>query len=106
MNQNIILRRMRRSPFFVVGFVLALSILLICFVSPLFVAYDAEKSSISERLLSPVGFVDGWSGHILGTDQLGRDVLTRLLTGGGSFSAGAGGIGAGNCGRVYRRCGG
>ena len=54
MNQNIILRRMRRSPFFVVGFVLALSILLICFVSPLFVAYDAEKSSISERLLSPV----------------------------------------------------
>lgn len=82
MNQNIILRRMRRSPFFVVGFVLALSILLICFVSPLFVAYDAERSSISERLLSPVGFVDGWSGHILGTDQLGRDVLTRLLTGG------------------------
>ena len=26
--------------------------------------------------------MDGWSGHILGTDQLGRDVLTRLLTGG------------------------
>ena len=74
MNHNIILRRMRRSPFFVVGFVLALSILLICFVSPLFVAYDAEKSSISERLLSPVGFVDGWSGHILGTDQLGREL--------------------------------
>ncbi len=65
-----------------VGIILALSVLIICFLSPLYVTYDAEKSSISERMIAPVGFADGLSGHILGTDQLGRDVLTRLLTGG------------------------
>ena len=82
MNKQILLRRMGRSPFFVVGLSLALGVLLICFVSPAFVVYDAEASSISERLLPPAGFAQGWQGHILGTDQLGRDVLPRLLIGG------------------------
>ena len=73
---------MRRSPFFVVGFVLVIAVLVICFLSPLFVTYDPERSSLAERLVSPVWFQNGLGGHILGTDQLGRDVLTRLLTGG------------------------
>ena len=41
MNKQILLRRMGRSPFFVVGLSLALGVLLICFVSPAFVVYDA-----------------------------------------------------------------
>lgn len=82
MKKNILLRRMRRNPFFVVGFILALGVLLICFVSPAFVVYDAELSSLSERLMAPEWFSRGLQGHVLGTDQLGRDVLTRLLTGG------------------------
>ena len=82
MKKNILLRRMRRNPFFVVGFILALGVLQICFVSPAFVVYDAELSSLSERLMAPEWFSRGLQGHVLGTDQLGRDVLTRLLTGG------------------------
>ena len=82
MNKDILFRRMRRNPFFVVGFTLALGVLLICFFSPLFVVYDAEMSSLSERMMAPEWFAKGFEGHILGTDQLGRDVLTRLLTGG------------------------
>lgn len=82
MKKNILLRRMRRNPFYVVGFILALGVLLICFVSPAFVVYDAELSSLSERLMAPEWFSRGLQGHVLGTDQLGRDVLTRLLTGG------------------------
>ena len=56
MKKNILLRRMRRNPFFVVGFILALGVLLICFVSPAFVVYDAELSSLSERLMAPEWF--------------------------------------------------
>lgn len=82
MDLQIILRRMRRNRFFVVGFALALGVLLITFVSPLFVTYDPLKTSLSERLQAPEWGSNGMSGHILGTDQLGRDVLTRLLTGG------------------------
>lgn len=82
MNKGIVLRRMKKNPFFMIGIILALSVLIVCFLSPLYVTYDAEKSSISERMLPPIGFDEGLNGHILGTDQLGRDVLTRLLTGG------------------------
>lgn len=82
MDFHIVLRRMKRSPFFVTGLILALGVLLITFVSPLFVTYNATATSLSERFLAPQGFVNGLSGHVLGTDQLGRDVLTRLLTGG------------------------
>ena len=82
MDFHIVLRRMKRSPFFVTGLILALGVLLITFVSPLFVTYNATATSLSERFLAPQGFVNCLSGHVLGTDQLGRDVLTRLLTGG------------------------
>lgn len=82
MDFRIVLRRMRRSPFFVVGLTLAISVLLITFISPLFVTYSSTGTSLSERFMAPQGLGEGFSGHVLGTDQLGRDVLTRLLTGG------------------------
>ena len=50
---------MGRSPFFMVGIILALSVLIICFLSPLYVTYDAEKSSISERMIAPVALPTG-----------------------------------------------
>jgi peptide/nickel transport system permease protein len=45
--------------------------------APLLTAYDPLQGSILERLL-PVGS----DGHILGTDEQGRDMLARLLYGG------------------------
>ena len=80
--KNIILHRMTHNPFFMIGIVLAVLVLFICFISPLFVRYDAEGTSLSERFLPPEGFANGLDGHVFGTDQLGRDVFTRLLTGG------------------------
>ena len=73
---------MTHNPFFMIGIVLAVLVLFICFISPLFVRYDAEGTSLSERFLPPEGFANGLDGHVFGTDQLGRDVFTRLLTGG------------------------
>ncbi len=82
MDKKIMLSRMRKNVFMVVGLSLALTICLLCFLSPLFVKFDPELNSLSEKLLPPQGFGGGLSGHILGTDQMGRDVLTRLLVGG------------------------
>lgn len=75
---------MLRSHFFMVGFLLALTVLTITFVAPAFVQFDPVKMSLREKLLAPQWFANGFGGHILGTDQMGRDVLTRLLVGGTS----------------------
>ncbi len=46
-------------------------------IGPIFSPYDAIAMSPTQRLLPP-----GSPGHILGTDQVGRDLLTRILDGG------------------------
>ena len=58
------------------GLILLVMFLLIIF-APLIAPYDPTQGSIVRRL-KPVG----WQGHLLGTDELGRDMLTRLIYGG------------------------
>jgi peptide/nickel transport system permease protein len=53
----------------------------LAFVSP----FDSEKSNLSEKFLPPS------STYLLGTDALGRDLLTRILYG-GRISLAVGGI--------------
>ena len=43
--------------------------------------YDPLKPSFAQRLAPPWGF-GGTAAHVLGTDNLGRDILARLLHGG------------------------
>jgi peptide/nickel transport system permease protein len=72
---SIIWKRFRRHPGAIVGiFVFALLVLAATLVplSP----YDPEASSIIERLQPPS------PDHLMGTDALGRDLLTRVLYGG------------------------
>ena len=76
-----IIRKMFKSKFFIIGSILALFIVLLALAAPAIVSYDAEATSLSSRLLQPEFFSKGWTGHILGTDSLGRDILTRLLIG-------------------------
>lgn len=82
MDKKILIIRMRKNPFFITGFTLALIIVFLCFFSPLFVRFDPELNALAEKLQPPEWFENSLSGHILGTDQMGRDVLSRLLIGG------------------------
>ena len=50
-------------------------------LAPVLSAYDPLKPSFSQRLAPPWGF-GGTAAHVLGTDNLGRDILARLLHGG------------------------
>jgi ABC-type dipeptide/oligopeptide/nickel transport system permease subunit len=74
-------RRMRKSSFFMIGATLVLLIVIIALISPYIIVHDPIKSNLRLRLQPPDYFSQGWSGHILGTDPLGQDVLTRLLIG-------------------------
>ncbi len=71
-------------------------VVLLSFIAPLiskgFLKVTPERTNILESFKAP-GFTEGSSGgaivHYLGTDEIGRDTLARLLhAGGGSLSVG------------------
>lgn len=73
--------RLRRSPGAMVGAVLAGLVVLLGLVGPLIAPYDYRVQDI-EAVLANGGPLPPLSpGHILGTDQLGRDILSRVIDG-------------------------
>lgn len=58
------------------GFIIIILLLLISILGNLIVPYDPLFAEFSEKLLPPLT-----DGHLLGTDQLGRDILSRLIIG-------------------------
>jgi len=48
--------------------------------APLISPYDPLQTSLPQRL-APPAFAGGTSAHLLGTDKLGRDVLSRIIYG-------------------------
>ncbi len=82
MKLSTVLRRMRKSKLFMIGFTLLVIIFLVCGTSHFWVAWDAEQAVLRSRLAPPDWFANGLKGHPLGCDALGRDILTRLLEGG------------------------
>jgi peptide/nickel transport system permease protein len=69
--------RLRHDPVTLVFAAIVLAIALAAILAPLIAPFDPYQESIVGRLKPP-----GWRGHLLGTDELGRDMLTRLLYGG------------------------
>ncbi len=73
--------RLLGNKFFLVGGIITFILVFLALISPLIIVHDPEVSQLSNRLIPPQGVSAGWHGHILGTDPLGRDVLTRLQIG-------------------------
>lgn len=69
--------RLRRDKFTLVVAVVLTLIICSAVLAPYLTPYEPFRGSIRSRLAAI-----GTSGHILGTDELGRDMLTRLLYGG------------------------
>ncbi|HJR01187.1 MAG TPA: ABC transporter permease [Methylomirabilota bacterium] len=75
-------RRRRRFPVLVVagvGFVVAL--LLVAAAAPLLAPQDPIRQSLRGRLAAPKWQGSDGRAHLLGTDHLGRDVLSRVIYG-------------------------
>lgn len=71
-----VMRRLRRDTVSMTCLAVLLLIISAAILAPLIAPYDPSIGSVLRRL-RPVGT----PGHILGTDDLGRDMLTRLLYG-------------------------
>jgi peptide/nickel transport system permease protein len=69
--------RLRHDPATLVFAAIVLLIVLAAIFAPLVAPFDPYQESIIGRL-KPLG----WRDHLLGTDELGRDMLSRLIYGG------------------------
>jgi peptide/nickel transport system permease protein len=82
MNPN--LRRALRNKSVVIGSVIIFLLVLIALIGPWITPMDPLQQDIWERYAAPQGiWVDGeWNTrYILGADELGRDLLSRLIVG-------------------------
>ncbi|WP_432289501.1 ABC transporter permease (plasmid) [Aminobacter sp. BA135] len=70
-------RRLMRDPTTIGCSAILLVIAVAAILAPLITSHDPFATSIAKRLLPP-----GSQGHLLGTDELGRDLLTRIVYGG------------------------
>jgi peptide/nickel transport system permease protein len=68
-------RRLLRRPLAVAGLVVALLFVLVAIFAPVIAPYDPGKSDFSAALAPPS------SEHLFGTDELGRDIFSRVIWG-------------------------
>ena len=77
-----IMRRRARSHLgFLAGGGFVALVVLLAVLAPYVTPYDPYGQNLEARLLGPVWAADGSWAHLLGTDSLGRDYLTRILYG-------------------------
>ena len=72
-------RRARRLTAAGVGFVLALGV--VAAAAPWLAPHDPTRQSLRARLVAPTLEAADGRAHVLGTDHLGRDVLSRMIVG-------------------------
>lgn len=73
--------RLLKSKTGVVGLVIVLAMTLMAIFAPYLAMYDPAKTNIMHRLLPPFWMEGGNRDFPLGTDNLGRDVLSRIIYG-------------------------
>jgi peptide/nickel transport system permease protein len=69
-------RRFTGNPLSVFGFAILALLIVVAAIGPWFAPHDPLQQVLADRLLPP-----GSASHWLGTDQLGRDILSRLIYG-------------------------
>jgi len=69
-------RRFAGNPLSVFGFAILMVLVIVAIVGPWIAPHDPLRQVLSDRLLPP-----GSTSHWLGTDQLGRDILSRIIYG-------------------------
>ncbi len=77
-------RHRKYDIFLQLNFLLPVAVLLMLVIMAIFAPqiapYDPLQTSLSQRL-APPAFAGGTEAHLLGTDKLGRDVLSRIIYG-------------------------
>ncbi len=65
----------RRTKLAVIGTAIVIAFVLVAIIGPLFIPYDPLSQNMAERLQPPS------LRHFFGTDQFGRDIFSRVISG-------------------------
>ena len=74
------MRRARRYPMVPLA-LLTFLLVIPAALAPQVAPYDPLRGSLAKRLKPPVWMQGGSTDHVLGTDKLGRDILSRMIYG-------------------------
>ena len=74
-------RRALRHRGLVLGTLLVGAVVLVALFAPALAPYDPYAQDLTRRLIPPFWYAKGSAAHLLGTDNLGRDYLSRTLYG-------------------------
>ena len=74
-------RHAKRHKGFLFGGTVLLLIVIIALLAPFIALHDPYKQNLDHRLVGPIWHAEGTWTHPLGTDNLGRDYLSRLMYG-------------------------
>ena len=72
-----LLHAIKKSPLTILGFSIIFALISVAILAPSIAPYDPVAMSLSNRLARPS------MSHLLGTDELGRDILSRIIYGTG-----------------------
>lgn len=76
-----LLRALAKHPLAITGLVILIAFLIVAALAPLLSPHDPMQQNLRSRLLPPFWIEGGTVQHPLGTDQLGRDLLARIIHG-------------------------
>ena len=66
---------------FMFGAIVLTMIILVALLAPLLAPHDPYGQSLSTRLINPIWHADGVWNHVIGSDSMGRDYLSRMIYG-------------------------
>lgn len=78
--------QLRKNPLIMIGLIIVMGWIIISFMAPILATTDPLHQNVVDRMLAPGTVVDkgedGSVTYIMGTDELGRDIYSRVLYGG------------------------
>ena len=80
-NLSVLKKRIQGHQGMIIGSMIVVLIIIMALFAPFLAPHDPYQQDLLNRLIPPVWDSRGSSEHLLGTDHLGRDYLSRLIYG-------------------------
>ncbi|MCF6172768.1 MAG: ABC transporter permease subunit [Campylobacteraceae bacterium] len=75
------IKQYKKNRAAVVGFIVVIILLLTAMFAPFVAPYKPDIQNLSDRLIPPMWDAKGVMNHVLGTDDFGRDLFSRIIFG-------------------------